>query len=124
SSPFIQLDKMNWHFPQDMQVPYTINFDNGHRDFVGVSKIHPATGITVLLTGAMEDGNAFLDDFSHSETMTINFDNGKRAEVECQNGWQSRCDESVSSLRQGFRRREQASSYNFPRASNPNVARA
>jgi ketosteroid isomerase-like protein len=76
SSPFIQLDKMNWHFPQDMQVPYTINFDNGHRDFVGVSKIHPAIGITVLLTGAMEDGNAFLDDFSHSETMTINFDNG------------------------------------------------
>jgi hypothetical protein len=76
SNPFIQLNKLNWHFPPDMQVPHSINLDNGRRELVGVSKTDPPNGLTILLTTMMEDGSVFLDDFASSETMTIDFQNG------------------------------------------------
>jgi hypothetical protein len=44
SNPFIELDKTNWHFPPDLQVPFSIKLDNGQHEFVGVSKIDAKRG--------------------------------------------------------------------------------
>jgi hypothetical protein len=38
-APFIQLVKGNWHFAQDMQVPFSIKFDKSSYDFSATSKI-------------------------------------------------------------------------------------
>jgi hypothetical protein len=77
-NPFIQLGKTNWRFPNDLQVPFSIRLDNGHREFVGVSTI-PATApnsIVLLANVAKDEGDGWLDNFAASKTMIINFRNG------------------------------------------------
>jgi len=77
--PSIHLSKSNWHFPSDMQVPFSVNFDNGRRELFGVSR-KPAnprshSGIfTFISKDETDDG--WLGDFASSETMTIKFRNG------------------------------------------------
>jgi hypothetical protein len=77
-NPFIQLGKTNWRFSNDLQVPFSIKLDNGHREFVGVSTI-PATApnsIVLLANVAKDEGDGWLDNFAASKTMIINFRNG------------------------------------------------
>jgi hypothetical protein len=63
-SPFIHLGKNNWQFPPDMQVPFSINLDNGRREFVGVSKIPADSKSSAVVTNTLKDetGNGWLDD--------------------------------------------------------------
>jgi len=76
SNPFIELDKTNWHFPSDMQVPFSIKLDNGPHEFVGVSKTDSKRGMSILLTYPLEEGSDFLDAFASAEAITISFPNG------------------------------------------------
>jgi hypothetical protein len=77
-SPFIHLTKTNWQFPTDMQVPFSINLDNGRHEFFGTSKKFPNFKFNFIVTNVLKDeaDNGWLDDFASSETMTINFRNG------------------------------------------------
>ena len=36
--PYVHLAKTNWHIPLDMQVPFSVNLDNGRCEFFGISK--------------------------------------------------------------------------------------
>jgi ketosteroid isomerase-like protein len=77
SGPFMQLTKGNWHFPADMQIPFSVTLDSGRHELVGSSKTDPSSGLSMILTppAPTEDGNAYLDAFASSETMTIVFEN-------------------------------------------------
>jgi hypothetical protein len=73
--PSLQLSKTNWRFPSDMQVPFSIDLDNGRRQFVGVSRVNTNIKNTFIevAIGADEGNGSWLDDFASSGTMTIKF---------------------------------------------------
>jgi hypothetical protein len=77
-NPSIQLSK-DWHFPSDIQVPFSVDFDNVRREFVGVSKNNPVKSkVSVIMAdvSADDDNNGWLEAFASSETMTITFRTG------------------------------------------------
>ena len=76
SNPFIQLDKTNWHFPPDIQVPFSIKLDNGQHEFVGVSKTVSKLKRSLIFTYETEEVSDFLEPLASSEAMTINFQGG------------------------------------------------
>jgi hypothetical protein len=65
SNPFIQLAKTNWQFPADLQVPFSVDLDNGGRQFVGVSKSLATKSI--IVTHDMDEGSGWLSDFASSK---------------------------------------------------------
>jgi hypothetical protein len=76
-NPFIHLSKTSWRFPDDMQVPFSVNLDNDRREFFGVSKNAAGFKSGNILANVLNgEGSGWLDAFASSETMAISFRNG------------------------------------------------
>ena len=74
---YVYLGKTNWHIPPDMQVPFSVNLDNGRREFVGISnKLVGGTKSIGIMTSTDDVDSDWLDDFASSETMTVSFRSG------------------------------------------------
>jgi hypothetical protein len=69
----IYVAKTSWQFPSDMQVPFSINLDNGRREIFGVSKKLAPLKFSGI-NAEIDDG--WLDNFAASETMTVTFHDG------------------------------------------------
>ena len=69
---YLWLGKTNWNILPDIQVQFSVNLDKDRREFVGVStKLVGGVKSIGFMTSDVD--NDWLDDFSSSEAMTINF---------------------------------------------------
>ena len=78
-NPFVHLSKTSWHFADNIQVPFSVSFDNNRRELFAVSKNTNAANYSHIIAQVTKDeGNLdnWLDNFASSETMTINFRSG------------------------------------------------
>jgi hypothetical protein len=74
----VYLTKTSWQFTPHVQVPFSVNLDNGRRELFGVSKKSTKSKFDGISASASKDeiDGDWLEDFASSRTMTITFHSG------------------------------------------------
>jgi hypothetical protein len=74
----VYLTKTSWQFTPDVQVPFSVNLDNGRRELFGVSKKSAHSKFDGIIASASKDeiDGDWLENFASSRTMTITFHSG------------------------------------------------
>jgi hypothetical protein len=72
TGPYIHLNKTNWQFPIDLQIPFSITLDSGTHEFFGVARQTAKMLGTHVFSEVMVD-DSWLEEFASSENMTVTF---------------------------------------------------